>query len=83
MVQFKAAKDKDIAEYIEFEKHFSFRPYEYTPQRVTEVKLYAGPESSLLDVSARGVSAKLMTWLAINSPIVLPFITESKTGVMS
>lgn len=47
-------------EYIDSEKHFSFRPYEFTPLGVVEVKLYAGLGSSLVDVSVRGVSMELM-----------------------
>lgn len=47
------------------------------------MRLYPGLGSSSVDVSMRGVSTKLTTWLAIIAPTLLPFITESKMGVVS
>lgn len=53
----KQLKGKDLVEFIDSEKHFSFRPYGYTSRGVSEVKLYASAGSSLVDIPARVVSA--------------------------
>lgn len=50
---------------------------------VSEIKLYASAGSSLIDIPARVVSTEFATWLAIIAPTLLPFITESKVGVVS
>lgn len=57
----KQSKDKDLIEFIDSEKHFSFRPYGYTLRGVSEVKLYASTGSSLVDIPARVVLAELAT----------------------
>lgn len=79
----KQLRGKDLVEYIDSEKHFSFRPNEYTPQGMAEVRLYASAGGSLVDLAARGIPAGFTEWLAIIAPTLLPFITESKTGVVS
>lgn len=79
----KQLRGKDLVEYIDSEKHFSFWPYEYPPRGVAEAKLYAGSRSSLVDISARGVSVELLMWLAIINPTLPPFITESKAWTTS
>lgn len=70
-------------EYIDSEKHFSFRHYEYTPRGMAKVRLYASAGGSSVDVSARRVPTGLTAWLAIIAPTLFQFITESKTGVVS
>lgn len=79
----KQLRGKDLVEYIDSEKHFSFWPYEYTPRGTTEVRLYANAGGSLVDLAMRGIPAGFAAWLAIIAPTLLPFITESKTGVLS
>lgn len=79
----KQLRGKDVVEFIDSEKHFSLRPYGYTPREIFEVKLYANSGSSLVDVPAKMISTELAAWLAIIAPMLLPFITESKTGVVS
>lgn len=83
MVQIEATKGKDLVDFIDTEKHFSFRPYGYTPRVISEVKLYASSGSSLVDIPPRMISTELAAWLAIISPTLLPFMTESKTGIVS
>lgn len=79
----KQLKGKDLVEFIDSEKHFSFRPYKYTPRGVSEVRLYASVGNSLVDIPARVTSSELAAWLAIIATTLLPFMTESKTGVVS
>lgn len=79
----KQTNDKNLIEFIDSEKHFCFRPYEYTPRGDSEVRFYASTGSNLVDILARVISTELATWLAIIVPTLLPFITESKTGVVS
>lgn len=70
-------------EFIDSKKHFSFRPYRYTPRGGSKLKFYAGSQDSLVDVPARVITTELAIWLAIIAPMLLPFIIESKTGVVS
>lgn len=77
----KQQKGKEFVEYIDSEKHFS--PYTSTPGGIAEAKLYAALRNDTIDISYKGVSTKLLTWLAIISPTLLPFITESKTDTVS
>lgn len=79
----KQLRGKDLVKFINLEKHFFFRLYGYTPREIFEVKLYANSGSSLVDVPVRMISTELAAWLAIIAPTLLPFITESKTGVVS
>lgn len=79
----KQLRGKDLVEFIDFEKHFSSRPYRYTLQGIFEVKFYAGSRGSLLDVPARVITTEFAAWFAILALTLLPFITESKTGVVS
>lgn len=79
----KQFRGKDLVEFIDSEKHFSSRPYEYTPREISEVKFYVGSRGSLVDVPARVITTEFAVWLAIIAPTLLPFITESKTGVVS
>lgn len=50
---------------------------------MAKVKLYAAPGSSPMDTFSRGVSVELLTWLAIITPTLLPFITAYKVRTVS
>lgn len=52
----KQQKGKDLVDYIDSEKHFSFRPYGSTPRGVVEAKLYAPLGGNSVDISAKRVS---------------------------
>lgn len=71
----KQLKGKDLVEYIDSEKHFSFSPYEYTPREMAKVRLYANARGILVDPYARGAPAGFTAWLVIIGPTLLPFIT--------
>lgn len=79
----KQQKGKDLMDYIDSEKHFCFRPYGSTPRGVVEAKLYAPLGGKTVEVSAKRVSAELVSWMTMVAPTLLPFITESKTGAVS
>lgn len=64
----KQQKGKELVEYIDSEKYFFFRPYTSTPRGIAEAKLYAVLESDIVDISSKGVSMELLTWVAIISP---------------
>lgn len=78
----KQLKGKNLVEFIDSEKHFSFRLYGYTPREISEVKLYASSGSSFgcprKDdfIGARGLASD-------HCPHAPPFMTESKTGIVS
>lgn len=68
----KQLRGKDLVEYIDSEKHFSFRIYRSTGGGCEVVcGFWEQP---------RGISADLLTWLAIITPTLLPLIIESKAG---
>lgn len=73
-------KGKDLMDYIDSEKHFSFRPYGSTPRGVVEAKLYAPLGGKTVEVSTKRVSVELVSWMTMVAPTLHPFITESKTG---
>lgn len=50
----KQQKGKDLVDYIDSEKHFSFCPYASTPQGVAEAKLYADLGGSTVEISSKG-----------------------------
>lgn len=79
----KQLRAKDLVEYIDSEKHFSFRSYEYTPRGMAEVRLYANIGGNLVYLAAWGIPAGFTEWLAIIAPSLLSFIKESKIGVVS
>lgn len=79
----KQHKGKELVEGIDSEKQFTFRPYAFTPRGIAEPKLYATLGSDAVEISFGEVPMKFLTWLAIISPTLLPFITESKTGTVS
>lgn len=64
----KQQKGKDLVEYIDSEKRFSFQPYEYTPRGMAEVKLYASVGGSSVDVSTKGAPTGFTAWLATIPP---------------
>lgn len=76
----KQLRGKDLVEFIDSEKHFSSRPYGYTPRGISEVKFYASSGGNVVDVPMRIVLAELAAWLAIIALTLLPFITESSLG---
>lgn len=76
----KQVKGKNLIEFIDSKKHFSFRPYRYTPRGISEVKLYANAGSNLVDIPARVISAELATWLAIIAPHSSLLLLNPKPG---
>lgn len=79
----KQQRMKDLVDFIYSKKHFSLHPYGSTPHGIVEAKLYAPLGGKSVDVSTQRVSAELVTWMAIITPTLLPFVTESKAGAVS
>lgn len=79
----KQHRNKSLVIYVDSEKHFVFRPYTFTPQGITGAKLYAALRGAPVDIFANEIPMYAMTWLAISSPTLLPFITESKSRGIS
>lgn len=79
----KQTKHKKLAKVIGVEQNFNFMPYTFTPQDVVEIQLYTDLGESTVQLSNDEVQMKVLTWLAIISPTLLPFIAEAKTGTVN
>lgn len=78
----KQNKNKKLSKVIN-KKNFSFRPYTFTPRGVVELQLYADLGGSTILLSIDEAPMKVLTWLAIISPALIPLITETAKGVIS
>lgn len=79
----KQQTGRNLVDYIDFKKHFSFRPYASTPQGVAEAKLHADLGRDTVVISSRGVVTELLSWSAIITTTLFPLVTESKAGTIS
>lgn len=55
----KQHKGKELVEYIDPEKHFTFRPYTFTPRGIAEGKLYAALSSDIVKISSDEVQMEI------------------------
>lgn len=63
-------------------ENFNFQPYTFTSQGVAEIELCTDLGGSTVKISNDEVPMNIVTWLAIISPALLPFITKSKWDLL-